>query len=168
MSGTGWRILGDWDSAKLQQDVADLGEALRIDLKNNAMKSAGVVEKIQNLEATPTKFNYYRPLARNKKIAPTNYARLIVGILTVLSTILTGMLYACYQHPTQLKSNLRDFAIAMICITALFCLLSIVTLIYFKGVSDDPNGHKKIIIGICLVVELCDIAASVYIYMNNR
>jgi len=104
----------------------------------------------------------------NKKIVPTNYARLIVGILTVLSTILTGMLYACYQHPNKLKSNLHDFAIAMICITALFCLLSIVTLIYLKGVGDDPKGYKKIIIGICLVVELCDIAASVYIYMKDR
>jgi hypothetical protein len=103
---------------------------------------------------------------RNKKeINPTNYTRLRVCILTALSTILTVMLICCYEFPNRLETNLRSFAIAMICITSLFFLLSIL-ICYFKGIGDDPKNYKKIAIIIFLVVEVCDIVGSVLIFLK--
>jgi len=97
---------------------------------------------------------------------PPNYTRLIVCILTALSTILTIMLICCYEYPSSLQTNLRDFSIAMICITVIFFVISLVLLLYF-GVGDDPNKYKKKAIYICLVVELFDIAGSVLVYLNK-
>jgi len=174
MSYDGWRTfgsgeLGPWDAAQFRQDLADIGEALRTDLRNNAIKSSGELESFgKDIEARLAEINnndrpYIYTRIENKvdRGANTMYA---VMLLCLLSTILTIALYVCYKK--QVKTvNMRDFAIAVMALNTLCCALSIV-LLCCRGLGNDPESYRAFIIVISLLLEIGDIVGSIYIYLQ--
>lgn len=119
-----------------------------------------------------------------KKINDQNYWKnvsfYVLLFLTALSTILTIMLICCYEFPNSWRSNLRDFSIAMICITVIFFVISLVLLRYF-GVGENSStdriktanfftlstGDKVNLVTFFIFLQVICILCSVLVYLNK-
>jgi len=106
-----------------------------------------------------------------KKINDLNYWKnvsfYVLLFLTALSTILTIMLICCYEFPNSWRSNLRDFSIAMICITVIFFAISVFYLIGYIGVGNDYSGVRGLVVTFCVVIQIACIVFSVLVYCKN-
>jgi len=103
---------------------------------------------------------------------------LTVSILTALSIILTVILICFYEFQTT--ANLHDFSIAMICITVIFFVISLVLLRYF-GVGENSStdriktatfftlstGDKGNLVTFFIILQVICIICSVLVYLNK-
>lgn len=87
----------------------------------------------------------------------------VVWVCFLLSTILSIVLFVCYKK--QVIINIRDFAIAVLALNTLLFAVSIVCMCCYRGLGNVLKSRAFIIL-VLLVLEIGDIALSVYTYLK--
>ena len=135
--------LGHWDTAEIDNFLYQNRFEER---KSALLKSGDYEERVSGF-----KYN------KKKKLK-------FVIASSLCSIILTIMLICCYKYPSSLQTNLRGFSMAVICITGVFFVISLLSLRSMEVVEYNNRG---LIIFFCLVIQIVCIVLSVLVYCKN-
>ena len=165
------KIPGTFDKNYNDHQISQLlkGEEVAIQRLENIQYRGGelaeegnIMKLVRARQAAPRNPQFtFRSVKNVDQRANKMYA--VVWVCFLLSTILSIVLFVCYKK--QVIINIRDFAIAVLALNTLLFAVSIVCMCCYRGLGNVLKSRAFIIL-VLLVLEIGDIALSVYTYLK--
>lgn len=151
-------------SALLKAEEEAIRRLEKIQLRGGALAEEGEFLKSVRARQPALSNNTQYTFRRVKKVDQrANKMYAVVWVCFLLSTILSIVLFVCYKK--QVIINIRDFAIAVMALNTLLFAVSIVCMCCYRGLGNVLKSRAFIIL-VLLVLEIGDIALSVYTYLK--